>query len=214
MNIAIIPARGGSKRLLRKNIRDFGGKPMINWTIEAAIYSSVFDKIIVSTEDWEIAGIAEECGAEVVIRDEILADDYTPSSLVTVDIVSKLGGDIICQLLPTCPLRTGTDVIDAYKAFKKSGAPSQISITDFGWQTPRWEVNENGMSKYPFGRSQDLETCYHPTGAVWFAQSTPLMLNKSFYMTGQTGWFLHWMRAIDIDTQEDMEIADAIRRVG
>jgi N-acylneuraminate cytidylyltransferase len=214
MNIAVIPARGGSKRIPMKNMLRFGGKPMLVWTIEAAIYSNLFDKIIVSTDDWEIAGTAEDAGAEVLIR-EGLADDDTPTSLVTIDVVSKYGGDTICQLLPTCPLRTYHDVIDAYDAFKKSSAPAQISITDFGWQTPQWAVDKRAKIIFEdefFKRSQDLPSLYHPTGAVWFADSTPLILNKSFYMRGLSGWFIPWMRAIDIDTPEDLAIAKMILR--
>ena len=216
MNIAVVPARGKSKRIPRKNMLRFGGKPMLVWTIEAAIYSSIFDKIVVSTDDWEIAGIAEEAGADVPFaRDDILADDNTPSSLVTIDVVSKVGGDTVCQLLPTCPLRNHLDIIDAYNQFKKSGAPSQVSVTDFGWQNPGWAVDVNGrpVDKNKFNRrSQDLPTVFHPTGAIWFADATPLLLSKSFYMQGYTIWFIPWERAIDIDTEKDLEIAKMILR--
>ena len=213
MNIAVIPARGGSKRIPRKNMLRFGGKPMLVWTIEAAIYSNVFDKIVVSTDDWEIAGIAEDSGAEVLIR-EGLADDYAPSSLVTIDAVSKLGGDVVCQLLPTCPLRNQFDIIDAYNAFKKSGVPAQISVTGYGWQHPEWAVdaNANKVFEPEFGRSQDLPELFHPSGAIWIADATPLILSKTFYMRGRTGWYLDWMRAIDIDTEEDLELAKIILR--
>ena len=214
MNIAVIPARGGSKRIPRKNMLRFGGKPMLVWTIEAAIYSDLFDKIIVSTDDWEIAGTAEGAGAEVHMR-EGLADACTPVSLVTIDVVSKYGGDTICQLLPTCPLRTFQDIKDAHTAFIKSGNPSQISITNYGWQNPQWAVDENARMVFQdefFTRSQDLPQLFHPTGAVWFADSTPLILNKSFYMRGQRGWFIPWLRAIDIDTPEDLELAKLILR--
>jgi len=193
----------------------FGGKPMLAWSIDAAVCSNLFDKIVVSTDDWEIAGIAEDYGAEVLIRDDILANDYTPTSLVTIDAVSKLGGQTVCQLLPTCPLRTYKDIQEAYKAFKASGVPSQISITDFGWMHPEWAVDEGARPVFQneFGRrSQDLPEMFHPTGAVWIADATPLVLTKSFYMRGQTGWFIPWERAIDIDTEKDLEIAKMVLR--
>ena len=214
MNIAVIPARGGSERLPRKNMMRFGGKPMVAWTIEAAINAGIFDKIVVSTDDWEIAGIAEDNGAEAFIRDDILADAYTPSSLVTVDVVSRLGGNLVCQLLPTCPLRTFQDVRDAYKHFEKSSSSAQISVTDYGWQQPKWAVDLNALPVFQneFGRSQDLPELFSPTGAVWFAHATPLMLNRTFYMRGRTTWFIPWERAIDIDTPEDLEIAKMILR--
>ena len=215
MITAVIPARGGSKRIPRKNILRFGGKPLLVWTIEAAIYSNLFDKIVVSTDDWEIAGIAEEAGADVPFtRDAGLSDDYVPTSLVTIDAVSKVGGDTICQLMPTCPFRTNLEIIGAYNQFKRGSAPSQISVTDFGWQNPQWAVdlNANPVFQNEFGRSQDLPELFFPTGAVWFADATPLILNKSFYMRGMSSWFIPWERAIDIDTPDDLKLAKMILR--
>lgn len=215
MNIAVIPARGKSQRIPRKNMRRFGGKPMLAWTIEAAIYSNLFDRIVVSTDDWEIAGIAEDCGAEALVRAGYLADDYTPTSLVTIDAVSRIGGDTVCQLLPTCPLRTFHDVIDSYEVFKSKSNPAQISVTSFGWQQPKWAVDLDALPVFQneFGsRSQDLPELFCPTGAVWWADATALVLNKSFYMKGRSSWFIPWLRAIDIDTLEDLEIAKMILR--
>jgi len=215
MNIAVIPARGGSKRIPRKNILRFGGKPLMNWTIEAAIYSNIFDRIIVSTDDWEIAGIAEDAGAEVPFtRDENLSGDYVPSSQVTIDAVTKVGGDIVCQLLPTCPFRTHTDIISAYDQFKGWGGPAQISITTWSWQNPQWSVDRNAHKVFEgeFGRSQDLPELFSPSGAVWFADATSLILNKSFYMRGVTGFMMDWINALDIDTPEDLELAKIIMR--
>lgn len=213
--IAVIPARGGSKRIPRKNMLRFGGKPLLVWTIEAAIYSSLFDKIVVSTDDWEIAGIAEEAGADVPFtRDEELADDWVPASAVTVDAVRKVGGRVVCQLLPSCPFRTSNDIISAYNQFKETGANSQVSITDFGWQSAQWAVDKNASPVFAdeFGRSQDLPELYHPTGAVWWADATALLLNGSFYMPGMRGWYIPWIRAIDIDTPEDLQLAKTILR--
>ena len=215
MITAVIPARGGSKRIPRKNVLRFGGKPMLVWTIEAAIYSNLFDKIVVSTDDWEIAGIAEEAGADVpFVRDGALADDYIPTSLVTIDAVSKVGGDTICQLMPTCPFRTSLDIVEAYTKFKEGSAPSQISVTDFGWEHPQWAVDLNAQPVFQneFGRSQDLPELFFPTGAVWFADATPLILNKSFYMRGASTWFIPWERALDIDTEDDLKLAKMILR--
>lgn len=215
MIVAVIPARGKSKRIPRKNVLRFGGKPLLVWTIEAAIYSNLFDKIIVSTDDWEIAGIAEEAGAEVpFVRDDNLSDDYTPTSLVTIDAVSKVGGDVVCQLLPSCPFRTARDIEDSYEQFKAWGGPAQISITDFGWQSPQWAVDKmaNPVFQNEFGRSQDLPELYCPTGAAWWALATPLILERSFYMRGRTGWYIPWERAIDIDTPEDLQLAKTLLR--
>lgn len=217
-NLAVIPARGNSTRLPRKNIREFGGKPMIAWTIEAAINSGLFQDVVVSTEDWEIAGIAEDFGASVPFtRDLALADEYTPTSMVTLDAVEKLPGYVhVAQLLPSCPLRNYKDIQESFKAFVGSPDDSTISVSDYGWSNPWWAITNAGS--YLFAerlrdRSQDLPDLYCPTGAVWWTRPETLQLYKTFY-TPRTGYYvIPWMRGIDIDTMEDFEVADALRGI-
>ena len=213
MITAVIPARGGSKRIPRKNMLRFGGKPMLVWTIEAAIYSDLFDKIVVSTDDWEIAGTAENAGAEVLMSD--LHSNHTTISDVVIDAIHKVGGDKICMLSPACPFRTHQDIIDSYDQFSSWGGPAQISVSDFGWQQPKWAMDRMGIEvfKREFGqRSQDLPELWHPTGAVWWAQATSLLLNSDFYMRGRTTWEIPWERAFDIDTPDDLKLAKTILR--
>ena len=215
MITAVIPARGGSKRIPRKNVLRFGGKPMLVWTIEAAIYSNLFDKIVVSTDDWEIAGIAEEAGADVPFtRDAGLADDYATISDVVIDAISRVGGDTICMLSPACPFRTHQDVIDSYEQFSSWGGPAQISVSNFGWMKPKWAVDRMGIQVFQneFGRSQDLPELWHPTGAIWWAQATSLIINRDLYMRGRTTWEIPWERALDIDTPEDLALAKTMLR--
>jgi N-acylneuraminate cytidylyltransferase len=147
--IAVIPARGGSKRVPKKNLRMLGDKPLIAFTIEAARKSGVFERILVSTDNSEIAEVAHEYGAEIpFLREADLADDFTPVSAVTVDALVRLdpAGDKfrnVCQLMPNCPLRTAEDIIDSYRQFVVTGAESQLSVVRYGWQNPWWAMRRN-----------------------------------------------------------------------
>jgi len=223
--IAIIPARGGSKRIPRKNIRPFAGRPMIEYTISAAHASGLFDRVIVSTESEEIAEVARQLSAEVpFLRDPSLADDFTPVSAVTADMLVRLdpAGDRfqgVAQLMPNCPLRTGADVIDSYKRFKETEAESQISMVRYGWQNPWWAMLQNEkrelepiFKQQMTARSQDLPELYCPTGAIWWAQTSVLRREKTFHVERRTGWEIPWQRGIDIDTLDDWEMAEALSR--
>ena len=218
-NIAVIPARGQSKRLPRKNIRLFGGKPMIVWTIEAAINSGLFADVIVSTEDWEIAGIAEDAGAKVpFIREDALADDYIPVSLVTLDAVERMpkARHHVAQLMPTCPLRTFEDIQESFVQFKHSGADAQISVSDYGWTNPWWAINVHGGYLFEDklrDRSQDLPDLYCPTGAIWWTTADKLIQYRTFYQPQMDFYVLPYDRGIDIDTQEDFDTAEAFRKI-
>jgi len=219
-NLAVIPARGGSKRLLRKNIREFGGKPMIAWTIIAAQNAGMFGRVIVSTDDWEIAGIAEHYGAEVpFIREDVLAGDNVPISLVTLDAVVKVEGfERVCQLMPNCPLRDFDDIRDSFTSFVSSEADSQLSVTDYGWTSPWWAINGEGRRIFDrldtFNkRSQDLPELYCPTGAVWWADVEALKRYKTFYTPSCALWHIDRLHGIDIDTEKDLEVAEALRRI-
>src|SRR3989304_3520795 len=132
-NIAIIPARGGSKRIPKKNILDFFGKPLIAWTIEAARESRVFNRILVSTEDKEIAAVAEKFGVEVPFLRQDSFDDYSPVSEATISTLCQVKSVLneeyenVVQLMPNCPLRQSSHIIDAFNNFLKSGGKFQIS---------------------------------------------------------------------------------------
>jgi len=224
--IAIIPARGGSKRIPGKNIRVLAGKPMIAYTIMAACNSGLFDRVVVSTDSPEIAEVAHKYNAEVpFLRDHGLADDFTPVSAVTADALTRLDptGDrfeSVAQLMPNCPLRTADDIKDSYQQFRKTAADSQISVVCYGWQNPWWAMrrNERNELKPLFeeqitARSQDLPTLYCPTGVIWWARAETLRVAKTFHTDNRTGWEIPWQRGLDIDTLEDWAMAEVLLKV-
>lgn len=221
--IAIIPARGGSKRLPRKNILDFFGKPMIAWTIEAAINSGSFDRILVSTDDKEIAQVARDYGADVPFLRPAAADDISPISEATLIALEQAENhwgqkfNTVVQLMANCPIREGQEILAAMLAFRESGASFQISCFQFGWMNPWWaaKLDEVGRPEIMFpramgARSQDLERLYCPTGAIWIAEASALKREKTFYGRGHRYQPMRWSSAVDIDDAEDLEMASAV----
>jgi pseudaminic acid cytidylyltransferase len=218
--LAVIPARGGSKRVPGKNIRLLAGRPAIAYTIEAALESRVFEAVVVSTDSPEIAEVAKQCGAEVpFLRSAQLADDHTPVSVVTADTVRRLrergmGPHHVAQLMPNCPMRDARDICLSYDSFVASGADAQISVASYAWQNPFWamSLDEAGKIRPVFedhlkARSQDLEQVYCPTGAVWWAVADALVSTDNFYGPSTTAWVINWFHSLDVDTPEDWEIA-------
>jgi len=223
--LAVIPARGGSKRIPGKNVRSLLGRPTIAYTIEAALQSCLFTRVVVSTDSQDIATIALQCGAEVpFLRDSSLADDSTPVSLVTADTLKRLdpGGDTFCyvaQLMANCPLRTAQDIRDSYEQFIYTRAESQISVTRYGWQNPWWAMQRTAIyelkpifERHVTQRSQDLPDLFCPTGAIWWGQAHVLRCEKTYHIAKRTGWEIPWQRAVDIDTEDDWEMAELLMR--
>lgn len=221
--LAVIPARGGSKRLPRKNIRLLDGLPLLAYTIAAACDSGLFEQVVVSTDSIEIATIARDYGACVpFLRDENLADDFTPVSAVTADMLARLDPaadrfDAVAQLMPNCPLRTASDVSDSYRQFHQSNALSQISVVRYGWQNPLWAMHRNEQMElaplFPEQmkiRSQDQPELFCPTGAIWWATSESLRQSKTFHVETRTGWEIDWQHGIDIDTFHDWGLAELL----
>lgn len=225
MNLAVIPARSGSSRLKNKNILNFNGKPMIAWTIEAAIKSKIFDYIFVSTDKKNIASIAIKYGAQVpFLRDKKLSDNFTSVHDVTYDAIVKLENRLklnftnIFQLMPNCPLRNHHDIKDFYNFFLKSKSNFLISSTKFHFSNPWWSFYidkrkniKRIFPKYYKKRSQDLKEAFSPTGSIWAAKKKNFMITKSFYSPGFKFKELNWRSAVDIDTQKDFEIAKGIK---
>jgi N-acylneuraminate cytidylyltransferase len=219
--IAIIPARSGSKRVKNKNIVEFLGKPLISYTIEAAIKSKLFSKVIVSTDDEKIANISMKYGAEVPFLRQEYEDDYSPVSLATIHTLQQAETyyrqkfSTVVQLFSVCPLRDATDIVNAVGYFVDKELDFSISCSEFPLMTPWWghTINENKIPKSVFPealkkRSQDLEKMYCPSGAIWIANREKLIESKSFYGKGHAFFPLSWQSAIDIDTQEDLELAE------
>lgn len=221
--IAIIPARGGSKRIPKKNILDFFGVPMIVKTIQAANDSGCFDRVLVSTDDPAIAEISREHGAEVPFLRNDKADDVSPVSEAT--LFALLQAEVhwgeqyetVVQLMANCPLRTAEDIRRAVTAFDARTSAFQISSFKFGWMNPWWSVRlqDNAIPERLFPhafscRSQDLEDLYCPTGAIWIANSTALKEECTFYGEGHVFENMPWTSALDIDDYNDLEMAKAV----
>ncbi len=223
MNLAVIPARGGSKRVPRKNVRDLCGRPALAWTVDAAIRSGLFSAVVVSTDSTEIAEAAKASGAEVpFLREAALADDLTPSSLVTLDALDRLEREgrtfeRVCQLMPNCPLRTDEDIRNGFRVLVDSGAEAALSVCGFGWLNPWWSmkasadgrlepVHPEALSK----RSQDLPDIVAPTGAAWWATAGALRMHRTFYAPDRRGFRIPFVNGLDIDTWEDWHLAEAL----
>lgn len=223
--IAVIPARGGSKRIPRKNVRHFMGKPMIAHTIEAAIDSTIFERVIVSTDDEEIADVARSSGAEVPFqRPDRLADDHTPISEATAHALEEVdpGGTTythVAQLMANCPLRTSEDIRESFYHFQDHDHATQLSVFEFGWQNPWWafEMSDDKQISPLFEqmvdeevRSQDQPTLYCITGAIWWGETDVVRDKRTFHTGDRSGWVMPWKRAVDIDTDEDWTFAEVI----
>lgn len=221
--IAIIPARGGSKRVPRKNIRSMNGRPLIAYTIEAALESGIFDRVLISTDCEEIADVASKSGAEVpFLRDPGLADDISPVSVATLDMLKRVDPDArsvahVCQLMANCPLRDAEDIRSSWRQYETTSPDSQISVTRYGWQNPWWAFRqEEDFTLDPLfpeamtARSQDLPELYCPTGAVWWGRAEVLRQEGTFHVEGRTGWEIDWRHGMDIDTEEDWQLTAAL----
>jgi len=220
--IAIVLARGGSKRLPRKNIVDLAGKPMLAWSVEAALDSGCFDRVLVSTDDAEIARVGRHFGAEVPFLRTRAADDHAPASDATRVALAQAEHhwgdryDYVAQLMANCPLRNAQDTKDGFRAFLRSGAPAQISAFRFGWMNPWWaaRISDERQPTYLFPdahdvRSQDLPPLYCPTGAFWIAHHDQFLEAGSFYMPAHVLYPMDWMSALDIDDEDDLRMARA-----
>lgn len=223
-NIAIIPARGGSKRVPKKNILDFDGKPMIAWTIEAAIDSNIFSKVLVSTDCEEIAEISRSFGAEVPFLRRNFSDDITPVSVATCDALKQAEEywdeefDCVVQLMANCPLRNSSDIANSMNAFIQNKRDFQISCFKFGWMNPWWafKFNESGghESMFPdaqFQRSQDLDDLFCPTGSIWIANAKKLKDSDTFYGNNYKFEEINWISAVDIDDYDDLNFAKTLK---
>lgn len=220
--VAIIPARGGSKRIPHKNIVDFCGKPLIAWTIEAAQKTGIFDAIVVSTDDEEIAKVSKKYGAEVPFLRDKNADDYSPVSEAIVRTIEQLeevgrSYDLVVQLFAVCPLRTSNDIIDALQFFSEKKAPLLVSCFKFVGMNPWWSIqlDDQFRGKRLFKeinmRSQDTPDLYSPTGAIWIGETKALKEEGTFYGKNQIFWEIDWISGLDIDDDKDLKLAMALR---
>jgi pseudaminic acid cytidylyltransferase len=225
-NLAVIPARDGSRRVPKKNVRVLSGQPALAYSIAAARDSGLFDRIVVTTDSDEVAAVAREHGAEVpFLRPVDLADDHTPVSLATLDALERVDADgtrfaRVAQLMATCPLRTAEDVRRSFEQFCRNGCDVQLSVTRFAWQNPWWAMHRGrGDTLQPLfegevtARSQDLPELFCPTGAIWWVRAPVLKAARTFHVAGRTGWEIPWQHGLDIDTEEDWQMAEVLLQV-
>ncbi|HIP61454.1 MAG TPA: pseudaminic acid cytidylyltransferase [Sulfurovum sp.] len=221
-SVAIIPARGGSKRIPRKNIKDFYGKPLIAYSIEVAIESKLFDKVIVTTDAEEIATIAKAYGAEVpFLRPKELSDDFTGTQDVidhTLNYLKAEEYEYVCTIYATAPLLQAKYLIDGFEKLKKSDAVNAFSATSMPFPIQRtFKLNERGRCEmftpeHYMTRSQDLEEAYQDAGQFYW---TKLDKKSKKIMFGEDSIPIILPRYLvqDIDTIEDWERAEVMHRV-
>lgn len=217
--LAVIPARGGSKRLPKKNIIDFNGKPMIVWTIESARKTNLFADIIVSTDDNEIANISKKHGANIHERNKFF-DDYSTVSDVVCNVLEEntKNYDIVVMLMANCPIRDDKDIIESVDNFLEKENSFQISCFKYGWMNPWWAHTIDTKQKATpifdvmTKRSQDLKELYCPTGAIWIAKTEDLLTSKTFYGKGYTMYPINWKKSLDIDDKDDLEMATIMKK--
>jgi len=220
LNIAIIPARKGSKRIKNKNRVLFHGKPLIYWTINAAKKSKIFDYIYVDTDCAKIKKISIDCGAQVpFLRKKKYSSDKISVNLSTYHFVKRINKthsmDIknIFQLMPNCPFRDYKDILNSYKKFLNSKSKSLISHVKFYFCNPWWSAIKKGekvkriFKKTYKKRSQDLPELITPSGAIWIVDYNSFLKKKSFYLNDYNYFLLDWKNGIDIDTVEEMRIS-------
>lgn len=213
--ICIIPARGGSKRIPRKNITPFNGKPLIAWSIETALHSKVFSKVIVSTDDEEIAKIAKQYGAEIpFMREADLANDFATTAEVIEGTLKKLEQtEYACCLYPTAPLIKTDDFQNAFSKLVETNADCIITVTDYDFHPLRaFEIDAGDKLNFKWRenaltRSQDLPTLLHDAGAFYFFKTSEFKKQNKIVMANTIGHKIERSRAVDIDTPEDLEFA-------
>ena len=218
--IAIIPARGGSKRIPRKNIKDFYGKPLIAYSIETALLSKLFDKVIVSTDDKQIASIAKSYGAEIQMRPKELSDDYTGTFEVTEYVLDNLEDkfDYVCTIYATAPLLQSKYLNEGLEKLKESNAINAFSATSMPFPIQRtFKLNKNGRCEmftpqYYSSRSQDLEEAYQDAGQFYWSKIGQKS-NEIFFGKDSIPIFLPRYLVQDIDTLEDWKRAEIMYRV-
>lgn len=220
MKLAVIPARGGSKRIPRKNIKPFGGKPMIAWSIHTAIQSECFDRILVSTDDPEIAIIAKEHGAEVpFLRPAELSDDNTGTIPVVAHAINWHNQQYqpaleVCCIYATAPFMQAEDLQRGLQMLRDSGSEYAFSVTSYAFPiqrairiTPEHRI-EMFHPEHFNTRSQDLEEAWHDAGQFYWGKAQAWLDQKPLFSPDSTPIPLPRFRVQDIDTPEDWERAE------
>ena len=215
-NVAIITARGGSKRIPKKNIREFCGKPIMAYSIEAAKESGLFDEVMVSTDDEEIAGIAQRYGATVpFMRSAETSGDYATTADVlyeVLDAYKKCGRKFewMCCIYPTAPFVTAQKLRKAFAYLQEHNADALFPVVKFSFPPQRCVLIENGFLKYKWpenvrARSQDLEPLYHDAGQFYFWRVDKF---SEGMIENTVPFILDDLEVQDIDNLEDWKLAE------
>ena len=219
MKLGVIPARAGSKRISRKNVRDFCGKPMLAWSIEAATASGCFDHVIVSTDDEEIAATARQWGAQTpFMRPAELSDDYTGTVPVVAHAIEWLQEhrerpSLVCCVYATAPMLLPADIQRGIEVLMQSGADYAFSVTSYAFPIQRalWVTGSNRVEmfepKHLNSRSQDLEPAYHDAGQFYWGRTEAWLSGTPLLSNAAAPVILPRYRVQDIDTLEDWERA-------
>ncbi|MCE9550495.1 MAG: acylneuraminate cytidylyltransferase family protein [Betaproteobacteria bacterium] len=222
--LGLIPAKGGSTRLPHKNILPLGGKPLLAWTVDAVRASGLCDRLIVSTEDGEVAQVAAKLGVEALMRPEKLAKD--PAGVVQValhalDVLRSQGAeyDTLMIFLPTSPFRNAEDIRAAHHMFVEKKAEFLMSVSEFS-HTPFAAMRiENDITTpwFPeyFGRkSQEMPAAYRPNGALHILDVPAFEREQSYVAQPLYAYVMPWQRSVDIDTAADLHQAEALLAAG
>lgn len=221
--LGIIPARGGSKGVTRKNIKLLCGKPLLAYTAESALRSKRLSKVVLSTDDNEIAEIGKSFGLEVpFLRPAELAEDTTPTLPVVVHAVRQMeilgeSFDAVCLLQPTNPLRRAEDIDACIQLLETTGADSVVSVLPVPhqynpkwvyWQNERGEITLSTGENSPVARRQDLPAAFHRDGTIYVTRRDVLDEYGNLYGSKVQAYELDATRSVNIDTIEDWELAE------
>lgn len=218
-NLAIIPARGGSKRIPKKNIKYFLGKPILAYSIEAALESELFNEVMVSTDDAEIAKVAIEYGAKVpFLRTEANANDYAVLADVVTEVLGRYENnniefDNVCCILPTAPFVTNKKIESAYSKLIEGEFDSVFPVIEFSFPIQRsLKIEKNKVSmvwkEHLNARSQDLKSRYHDSGQFYWLKSISFEKERKLFTSNSGAIVISELQAQDIDTETDWKLAE------
>lgn len=222
--LAIIPARGQSKRIPRKNIKDFMGRPIIAYSIKAALDSKLFDEVMVSTEDTRIARVAKRYGAKIpFMRSEKNSSDHAGLADVCIEVIKRykdigMRFDLICCILPTAPFLSGEKIIAAKKMIESGRYNCVFPIVEYSYPIQRSLKIDGRFVKmrWPgsyYKRSQDIEKTYHDAGQFYFIRTKTLLNEKIMFAKKSGAIILNDLEAQDIDTETDWKLAELKYRI-
>lgn len=219
MRLAIIPARGGSKRIPKKNIKVFCGKPIMSYSINAAVKSGLFDIVMVSTDSEEIASLAKKYGAEIpFLRSSRTSDDYATTSDVLEEVIFRYKDigytfDCLCCIYPTAPFVTAAKLNEAFTLFEGKKAEAVLPVVQYSYPPQRAVVIKDGLASFQniesrYARSQDLEPIYHDAGQFYFLRTEEFIKQHDLVLKKTLPLIVNELEVQDIDNETDWKLAE------